>query len=191
MSRVRPESAAAKGSQDVRARITAAIQIVLLAGLTIAGALWVSRLLHTWQASGVDLHLHALLAVLAARVLDDHGGGGLLLGHGPQQAPDQLEQLSRMYMPMMKAAQEAGLIKSYKLLTGGYSNMDDFDLMLLVEIENMAALDETPEREAKWKAVREKVRASLGQDAEDEIQATYRKIRSIQGSKLMREQILR
>ena len=83
------------------------------------------------------------------------------------------------------------MIKSYKLLTGGYSNMDDFDLMLLVEIENMAALDETPEREAKWKAVREKVRASLGQDAEDEIQATYRKIRSIQGSKLMREQILR
>ena len=104
---------------------------------------------------------------------------------------DYLEQLSRMYMPMMKAAQEAGLIKSYKLLTGGYSNMDDFDLMLLVEIENMAALDETPEREAKWKAVREKVRASLGQGAEDEIQATYRKIRSIQGSKLMREQILR
>ncbi|MEZ4641007.1 MAG: hypothetical protein R2856_39630 [Caldilineaceae bacterium] len=50
--------------QDVRARITAAIQIVLLAGLTIAGALWVSRLLHAWRASGVDLHLHLWLLVL-------------------------------------------------------------------------------------------------------------------------------
>ena len=101
---------------------------------------------------------------------------------------DYLEQLTRMYIPMMQAAQEAGLIKSFKILRGGYSNMDDFDLMLLVETENMAMMDEDPERDARWDAVREKVRASLGgEDAEDEIQATYRKIRTIQGQKLMRE----
>lgn len=101
---------------------------------------------------------------------------------------DYLEQLTRMYIPMMQAAEEAGLIKSFTILRGGYSNMDDFDLMLLVEVENMAMMDEDPEREARWDAVREKVRASLGGEAaEDEIQATYRKIRTIQGQKLMRE----
>lgn len=105
---------------------------------------------------------------------------------------DYLLQLRRVYIPMMKAAQEAGLILSYKILTGTASNAADFDMLLLVEFKNMAAFDETPESDAKWKAMREKVLSSVGGKAtQDDVQKAYEKIRTITGYKLMRERTLK
>ena len=50
--------------QDVRLRITAWIQVVIIAGLALAGALWLSHQLAGWQAGGVDLHPRLWLLVL-------------------------------------------------------------------------------------------------------------------------------
>lgn len=50
--------------QDIRLRTTLWIQIVLLAGLSVAAALWLSQQLEGWQGAGVDLHLRLWLLVL-------------------------------------------------------------------------------------------------------------------------------
>lgn len=50
--------------QDVRLRTAAWVQVVLLAGLAVAGALWISHQVNGWQANGVDLHLRLWFMVL-------------------------------------------------------------------------------------------------------------------------------
>lgn len=105
---------------------------------------------------------------------------------------EYLEQLTKMYIPTMESAKKEGLIKSYLLLTGDFSNEDDFNVMMLTEFANMAALDDTPELEAKWKAVRESVRAAKGgKAAMDAIRESYHGMRTMVGHKLMRQQILK
>lgn len=103
-----------------------------------------------------------------------------------------LMQLKRMYIPMMQAAKEAGMILSYKILTGGSSNASDYDVLLMIEYRNMAAFDDTPETDAKWKAVRDKVLAAVGGEAtREDIQQVYTKIRTTLGQKVMRERVLK
>lgn len=103
-----------------------------------------------------------------------------------------LEQLSKVYLPVMEAAKKEGLIKSYMVLTGAFSNAQDFDVMMLTEFENLAAMDESPEREAKWKAIRTSVRDTKGgKPAVDAIIESYHDMRTMVGNKLMRQQILK
>lgn len=103
-----------------------------------------------------------------------------------------LEQLAQVWVPMMEAAKKEGLIKSYTILTGAFSNESDYNVMMLTEFENMAALDENPEREAKWKAVRDRVRnAKGGKAAVDAVQESYHGMRTMVGNKLMRQQLIK
>lgn len=103
---------------------------------------------------------------------------------------DYFKQLDQIYYPTMTQAKEQGLIKSFKLLAGDAANKEDFDVILLVEMENMAALDDTPEREAKWKAIREGMKTKMGgQEKVDGLRAAINGKRDFLGSKLMREQL--
>lgn len=105
---------------------------------------------------------------------------------------EYLEQLARMYIPTMEAARKEGLIKSYMILTGEFSNEDDFNVMMLTEFENLAALDENPDREAKWNALRARVRDEKGgKAAMDAIRDSYHGMRTMVGTKTMRQQILK
>lgn len=105
---------------------------------------------------------------------------------------EYLEQLAKMYIPTMEAAKKAGLIKSYLLLTGDFANEDDFNVLMLTEFENMAALDETPEKKAKWKALRTSVRDQQGgKAAVDAIRDSYHDMRTMVGNKIMRQQVLK
>ena len=80
----------------------------------------------------------------------------------------------------------------YRVLAGDAATKEDFDVMMLVELENMAALDETPEREAKWTAIREAMKSKVGgQEKVDGLRAAISGKRDFLGTKLMREQLHR
>ena len=105
---------------------------------------------------------------------------------------DYFKQLDQIYYPTMMQAKEQGLIKSFKLLAGDAATKEDFDVMMLVELENMAALDETPEREAKWKAIRDAMKSKVGgQEKVDGLRVAISSKRDFLGTKLMREQLHR
>jgi len=92
----------------------------------------------------------------------------------------------------MEAAKAQGLILSYRILSGTYSNDDDFDVMMMVELPNMAALDPDPAREAKWKAIRDELTAKVGGDEKlKAMRSTLDDLRTFQGEKVMRTVLLK
>lgn len=111
---------------------------------------------------------------------------------GANSQQEYLEQLKKFYIPTMEAAKKQGMVKSFTLLTGDFANENDFNVLMLVEFPNMAALDETPERKAKWKAIRDDLRAkSGGKQAVDAVVESYVGMRTMVGTKIMRQQILK
>ena len=105
---------------------------------------------------------------------------------------EYLNQLTEYYIPQMEAAKAQGLILSYRILSGTYSNDDDFDVMMMVELPNMAALDPDPAREAKWKAIRDELTAKVGGDEKlKAMRSTLDDLRTFQGEKVMRTVLLK
>lgn len=101
---------------------------------------------------------------------------------------DYLQRLNAFYLPVMRKAQEQGLIKSFKVLAGTSSNEDDYDVMLLVEHTGMAFYDTDSARDAKWDAIeKEMVAAMGGADKRKSFTAGLDEIRHYQGQKFMRE----
>jgi hypothetical protein len=101
---------------------------------------------------------------------------------------DYLQRLNSFYLPVMRKAQEQGLIKSFKVLAGTASNDDDYDVMLLVEHTGMAFYDTDAARDAKWDAIeKEMVAAMGGADKRKSFTAGLDEIRHYQGQKFMRE----
>jgi hypothetical protein len=98
--------------------------------------------------------------------------------------------LSKTWAAAMEKFVDAGLIVSYKILSGEASNEDDFNLMLMMEFENFAAYDPDPEREARFDEIQKQVQEELG-DKYDETLKNYPTIRDILGSKTMREMKLK
>jgi len=94
--------------------------------------------------------------------------------------------LSTTWKSLQEQAKSEGLIVSYKVISGAAANKDDWDLALVVEFKNMAALDGL---DAKERALIEKMAGSSMKANEA---ATKRgEIREILGSKLCREIILK
>lgn len=93
-----------------------------------------------------------------------------------------IKDLSNVWIKIMQAAKEEGLILSYKVLAGESANPDDWDIMLLAEFENYAALDGIDDKLDKL------VVQLLGEE-EEQIKASLEreKIRDSYGSKLMQE----
>lgn len=100
---------------------------------------------------------------------------------------DYLKRLRHTWGKSMMKAKKQGLIKGYKVLSGSFSNDDDYNLLLMIEFENMAVLDSDAAREAKWDAIEEEVKKEMGEMEFDKTVETYGDIREFQGHKLMRE----
>ena len=81
-----------------------------------------------------------------------------------------------------EAAKKEGLILSYEVGTAPAANKDDWDIVLVVEYKNMAALDGLEER---MRGVAEKVAGSS--EKQEERSKDRNKIREIIGTKLVRQ----
>lgn len=99
---------------------------------------------------------------------------------------DYLKGLKSTWEASYKGALNQGLIKSYKIFLGSASNEEDFNIILLVEYENMAALDPDPIKDKKWDAIDQKIKDSMKENYQKTI-ANYENIRQFFGEKVMRE----
>jgi len=93
-----------------------------------------------------------------------------------------LKALAKTFKGALDEAKKQNLILSYKILLGDPATPQDFNILLMVESKNMAALDNARE---KFDPIARKIEGSV---EEQEKMATQRlEIREIMGSKLMRE----
>ena len=93
-----------------------------------------------------------------------------------------LKGLAKTFKGTLDEAKKQNLIISYKILLGDAASPQDFDILLMVESKNMAALDNGRE---KFDPIAKKIEGSV---EEQEKTATMRvELREILGSKLMRE----
>jgi len=105
---------------------------------------------------------------------------------GANVADDYLKDLTKTWKASMAEALKEGLIKSYKVLLGAPANEQDFNIVLMIENENMAVFDPNPEREAKWDAIQEKVKKTMKGEFDGTVK-NYETLRKLYGTKLMRE----
>ncbi|MEZ5196673.1 MAG: hypothetical protein R2764_09805 [Bacteroidales bacterium] len=99
---------------------------------------------------------------------------------------EYLKGLNKTWKASMDEMVKQKLIVSYKILSGQAANEDDFDLLLMVEMENLASLDPNPERDKKMDEVEKKVVDAMGDEFKKTV-SSYSTMRDIQGSKMMRE----
>src|SRR4030095_13451948 len=100
----------------------------------------------------------------------------------PGMGDDYLKGLAKTFKTSLDEAKKQTLIMDYKILLGEAATPQDFDILLMVESKNMAALDNARE---KFDPIARKV-----EGAPDQQRATAVKrleIREIMGNKLMRE----
>jgi len=105
---------------------------------------------------------------------------------GANKSDDYLKGLASTWVANMDEAKKEGLIVSYKILVGNPANKDDFDIVLMIENRNMAALDPDESRDAKFDAIEKKIRDKMGDKYQSTI-TNYDEIRDLRGTKLMRE----
>ncbi len=106
---------------------------------------------------------------------------------GPNQADNYLNDLAKTWVSSMDEAKSEGLIEDYKILSGNASNEDDYNLILMIKNKNLAAFDPDKERDAKFKALDQKVRDKLGKEKFQAVVKNYDQIREMKGTKIMRE----
>jgi len=95
---------------------------------------------------------------------------------------EYLKGLAKTFKGTLDEAKKQDLIMDYKILLGGAATPQAFDILLMVESKNMAALDNARE---KFDPIARKVEGTPDQQRAT---ATKRlEIREIMGSKLMRE----
>lgn len=100
----------------------------------------------------------------------------------PGHYEDYLRDLAAGWKVVNEAAIQAGHVVSYKILTAPAVNQSDWDLMLLVEVPNMAALDDA---NAKFDPIITQVFGSLPESQQANVQRS--ELREILGGKLARE----
>jgi hypothetical protein len=134
------------------------------------------------------LLLVAMLTAAATTFAQDRGykhGSVWRIGFiktGPNMSMEYLKSLKTTWKAVSDEAVKQGLILSYKVLEGAAANPDDWDIMLMQEFKNMAALDGN---EDKWDALEKKV---VGDDATmKKLNETRVSMRTIYGGKLVRE----
>jgi hypothetical protein len=104
----------------------------------------------------------------------------------PGMTDDYLKTLAKIYKATNDEMKKQGLIMDYRILIGGAATPQDFDVLLMVEFKNMAALDNFRE---KGDPVADKI---LGSEEVQRQGAIKRmEIREIMGDKLMREVTLK
>jgi len=95
---------------------------------------------------------------------------------------DYLKNLAKAYKSTSDEAKKQGIIMDFKILMGDAANADDFDILLMVQYKNMAALDGLREKT-------DPIAAKLigGEEQLREGSIKRMEIRDILGSKTMRE----
>lgn len=105
----------------------------------------------------------------------------------PGQFDAYLGNLNQNWKRMMDAAKAEGHILSYMILSSEPSSRDDWDLMLLVEYPNMAALDNS--REVFERNAREVLQTNREQQSRATVER--RKLRELLGGKLARQLVFK
>src|SRR6202011_1330612 len=99
---------------------------------------------------------------------------------------DYIQNLAGAYKATSEEEKQQGVILDYKIFLGDAANRDDFDIMLMVEYKNMAALDGLRE---KTDPIARKLIG--GEDVMKQASAKRMEIREILGTKTMREVTLK
>jgi hypothetical protein len=103
----------------------------------------------------------------------------------PGMELDYMKSLAAEWQKQNEELKKQGVILSYKLLYGSPANQEDWDLMLMVEFKNMAALDGIV---GKYMDVINKMR-SKDQQISGYIKRS--EMRDVLGDKIVRELILK
>jgi hypothetical protein len=104
----------------------------------------------------------------------------------PGMGDDYLNNLRANWKRINDEAKRQGLVLSYKVISAPAANRDDWDLLLMIEYKNMAALDGLRQ---KAEPIMAKI---VGPQSERRSRAVQRnEIREIVGGKIGRELILR
>lgn len=104
----------------------------------------------------------------------------------PGMTNDYYRNLADNWQKVNEAAKKEGLVLSCKILYGPAANTEDWDIMLLVEYKNMAAMDGMAERMETLTA------KMMGPEDQRKAGAMKRnEIRDYLGAKLVREIILK
>jgi hypothetical protein len=99
---------------------------------------------------------------------------------------DYLRSLASTWKKISDEGKKEGLIVSYKVLSGNAVGPDDWDLLLMVELKNWAAIDGITD---KFEAISRKVVG--GEDAQRQLATKRLEIRRILGSKNAQELFLK
>ena len=100
----------------------------------------------------------------------------------PGMSDDYLKGLAKTFKGSLDEAKKQDLILDYKILIGDAANPQDFDILLMVESKNMAALDNARE---KFDPIANKISGNADQQRATAVKRL--EIREIMGAKLMRE----
>lgn len=95
---------------------------------------------------------------------------------------DYLNSLKTTWKAMQDEGVKQGLILSYKVFEGTASNPEDWQIMLMVEYKNLAAMEGN---EAKWDAIQKQVVGS--EEDQKKLREVRANMRTMYGNKLMRE----
>jgi hypothetical protein len=95
---------------------------------------------------------------------------------------DYLNSLKTTWKAMQDEGVKQGLILSYKILEGNASNPEDWQMMLMVEYKNLAAMEGN---EAKWDAIQKQVVGS--EEDQKKLREMRVNMRTMYGTKIMRE----
>ena len=100
----------------------------------------------------------------------------------PGMGDDYLKALAKIFKSTNDEAKKQGIITDYKILIGDSANQQDYDMMLMVQVPNMAALDGLRDKTDPISA------KMIGSDDQQRQMAVKRlEIREIMGGKTMRE----
>jgi hypothetical protein len=100
----------------------------------------------------------------------------------PGMGDDYLKALAKIFKTTNDEAKKQGIITDYKILIGAAATQQDYDMLLMIQYPNMAALDNLRE---KTDPIASK---TIGNDDLQRQLAVKRlEIREIMGDKLMRE----
>ena len=100
----------------------------------------------------------------------------------PGMSDDYLKALAKIFKSTNDEAKRQGLITDYKILAGDAATQQDYDILLMVEYPNMAALDGLRDKTDPIAA------KTIGtEDQQRQLAVKRLEIREIMGGKTMRE----
>jgi hypothetical protein len=104
----------------------------------------------------------------------------------PGMGDDYLKALAKIFKTTNDEAKKQGIITDYKILVGDASTPQDYDILLMIQYPNMAALDNLRDKTDPIAA------RMIGNDDQQRQMAVKRlEIRDIMGDKTMREVTLK